>query len=418
MRLAFLVAYFCVSPAVIILLCLKVNFLRGLGPVVLSYLIGMTSGYIGVPELILGETAGGGINAGAVENRISEISVALGLPLLLFTLDIKKWVKMAGKSVLSLLLGVVSISAVITLFFFVFKDGIQDAWKIAGMLVGVYTGGTPNLASLKIALGVDQNTYILVHTYDTIFSTIYIIFLIMFGRKVFSKVLPLPNLGNVSELLTQEKEVKKQGTDKDVIDDKDETEKQRNEYVSPESIDAYPLLLKNIGKVILPFVLALFVFSIGGLASLHVPKNMSSVIAILTITTLGIAFSFVEKLRKNELSFTLGMYIILIFCFTVANMVDFKNLVGSLSLSLFLYVFCAIFIGLLVHVLISAPFKIDTDETIITSTALICSPPFVPVIATALKNRNVLLTGMLAGIVGYAIGNYLGIGISYALKNM
>lgn len=403
MRLVFLVAYFCVAPAVIILLCLKVKFLRGLGPVVLSYLIGMVSGYIGIPEIILGGASIGGISTGVVENRISEISVALGLPLLLFTLDIKKWVKMAGKSVLSLLLGVVSISSVITLFFFVFKDGIEDAWKIAGMLVGVYTGGTPNLASLKIALGVDQNTYILVHTYDTIFSTLYIIFLITFGRKAFSKVLPLPSLENSSEL---PKQVKEEGKYK------------QKEYVSPESIDAYPLLLRNIRRIIIPFVLALLVFSAGGLASLHAPKNMSSVIAILTITTLGIALSFVGKLRKNELSFTLGMYIILIFCFTVANMVDFKNLVGTLSLSLFLYVFCAIFIGLLVHVLLSAPFKIDTDETIITSTALICSPPFVPVIATALKNRNVLITGMLAGIVGYAIGNYLGIGISYALKNL
>ena len=60
--------------------------------------------------------------------------------------------------------------------------------------------------------------------------------------------------------------------------------------------------------------------------------------------------------------------------------------------------------------------KIDADTVIISGSALICSPPFVPVVAAALKNKEIILTGMIVGVAGYAIGNYLGIFIAYLLK--
>ena len=37
------------------------------------------------------------------------------------------------------------------------------------------------------------------------------------------------------------------------------------------------------------------------------------------------------------------------------------------------------------------------------------SPPFVPVIAAALKNKEIVVSGLIIGIIGYAIGNYLGV---------
>jgi uncharacterized membrane protein len=52
----------------------------------------------------------------------------------------------------------------------------------------------------------------------------------------------------------------------------------------------------------------------------------------------------------------------------------------------------------------------------ITSTALVCSPPFVPVIAAAIGNKKVIVSGLTVGIIGYAVGNYLGYIIAEALK--
>ena len=68
------------------------------------------------------------------------------------------------------------------------------------------------------------------------------------------------------------------------------------------------------------------------------------------------------------------------------------------------------------HILIAKIFKIDADTVLVSGAALICSPPFVPVVAGALKNRDIILTGMVVGIAGYAVGNYLGIAVAYILK--
>jgi len=72
---------------------------------------------------------------------------------------------------------------------------------------------------------------------------------------------------------------------------------------------------------------------------------------------------------------------------------------------------------LVLQTIFSKIFKIDTDTMIVTSTALICSPPFVPVVAGALKNREIVVSGLTVGIVGYAIGNYLGFVVAQILSN-
>ena len=71
--------------------------------------------------------------------------------------------------------------------------------------------------------------------------------------------------------------------------------------------------------------------------------------------------------------------------------------------------------SLAIHVALAALFKIDADNVIIVSTALSCSPPFVPVVAGALNNKEIILSGLTVGIIGYAIGNYLGILVAEVL---
>ena len=140
-----------------------------------------------------------------------------------------------------------------------------------------------------------------------------------------------------------------------------------------------------------------------------------SAIAILLITTLGITASLIPAVNKIETTFHLGMYLILVFCLDVASMADLTNL-GVSSLYLLYYIAMAVFGTLFLQVLLSKLFNIDADTTIIISTTLICSPPFVPVIAGALKNKQVIISGLTIGVLGYAIGNYLGIFMGWWLR--
>ncbi|MCD6557195.1 MAG: DUF819 family protein, partial [Bacteroidales bacterium] len=90
--------------------------------------------------------------------------------------------------------------------------------------------------------------------------------------------------------------------------------------------------------------------------------------------------------------------------------------ITNISTEIFLYVLYVVFGITILNFIFSAIFRIDVDTAIITMTSLIFSPPFVPVVAAKLKNKEIILSGLTVGIIGYAVGNYLGIVIAYALK--
>mgnify|MGYP003313626031 FL=1 len=111
------------------------------------------------------------------------------------------------------------------------------------------------------------------------------------------------------------------------------------------------------------------------------------------------------------------MYIIYIFCFTVATMADISKLI-HLNVTILIYVAVAIFGSMFLHALLCKIFKIDFDTMIITSVSAICSPPFVPAVANSLKNNAALISGITTGIVGYALGNYLGVATHWIFSHL
>lgn len=383
MMLPALIALYIIFPALVIYLCYRFPRINKIGAVVICYVSGIILGNIGVlPDDVY-----------PIQESLSESSVVIALPLLLFSMDVRKWSRLAGKTLLSMLLATISILIVAVAGFFMIKPFVSDAWQLAALSVGVYTGGTPNLAAIKAALNVESTRFIIVHTYDTVISIIYIIFCITIARRVFGILLP-PFI-NAST---------KHGWAGDA------------NGLETEQIKAYSGILS---RKIVPGLAAALGIAVG-IVGLSVflgslmPKDYSTSYIILSITTLGIGVSFIPKVRGIAKTFQFGMYVIYIFCFTVASMANFKTLV-NIDVQIMIFIVFSIFGSMALHGFLCAPFKIDTDTFIIVSASAICSPPLVPVVADGLKNNEVLLSGLTTGIIGYAIGNYLGISIGLAL---
>ena len=67
------------------------------------------------------------------------------------------------------------------------------------------------------------------------------------------------------------------------------------------------------------------------------------------------------------------------------------------SVPILVYVVLVVPGALLVHGLLSKLFKVDVDNFLIISVALSMSPPFVPVVAASLRNRDIILPGLIIG---------------------
>ena len=81
----------------------------------------------------------------------------------------------------------------------------------------------------------------------------------------------------------------------------------------------------------------------------------------------------------------------------------------SSALSVFAMLMVVQFGTVILHFIMAKVGKIDDHTMLITSTAGIFGPAFIMPVANALKNEEIILPGILCGILGYAIGNYLGI---------
>ena len=240
-----------------------------------------------------------------------------------------------------------------------------ESWKIGGLAIGVYTGGTPNMAAIKTALDVDSTLYIMMHTYDVAVSFAYILFCITIAQKLLNRFLPAYERTHEGNGYSPVSEA--------------------------EDIQSYKNMVNRSVLTGLAMALLLSSALIGtalGISSLF-PKTVSTAVTILTITSLGIGVSFVKRIRQIKKTYQLGMYFILAFCLVVGSMANLAELIHIHWVLLFYICFC-VFGTFILHAIFCKAFHIDTDTFIVTSVSAVCSPPFVPVVAQALNNRQII----------------------------
>jgi len=347
------------------------KYIQRLGPVILCYIFGIL--LINIFRFPIHK----------VESTFfTEFTVALAIPLLLFSTDFLHWLSHAKKTALSIGLVFSSILISASIGAFIFADKIEESTKIAGMLIGVYTGGTPNMSAIGMALSVKKEMFILISSVDMIYGAIYLVFLMSIAKKMLGKFLPPFH--------------KNQKPSENFIPET------RAEKTSLQNIvGAFGISVLIVG------------FSLG--VSQLIAGEIKVALVILTLTTLSILCSFNKRVRTIKGSFDTGQYLLLMFCVAIGTLADVKELLVA-SPFIFLYVGLAMFGAILIHYFLAAVFKIDVDTVLITSTGAIYGPALIGPIAGVLKNREAVVTGLAAGLLGYALGNYLGIGLALLLN--
>jgi len=389
--LVLLALFYTLFPALTLYLCHRYSAVDKIGAGIICYGMGILISVVGlVPE-----------GSSPLQTIFMTITVPLSIPLMLFGVDFKRWSRLAGKTFLSLVFMIIAVLVSISVGFLIFKDSLPESWQIAGMLIGVYTGGTANLNAIGLALKVDEHLLVLTNTADMLVCATWFAFILLVGQRLLGLILPPFQFTSTEPGASSE--------------DQDEATRE----LERETVDFSDYRGVFSRRIALPLLgalgLAAVIFGLGGALYAVVPLEYNMAVLMLSITTLGIFASFIPRVRNIEMTFHLGQYIILIFCVVVGSMADIRNLVSDAP-AVFIYTTLVVYGSWLVHVLLSIPFRIDTDTTIITSTSALFSPPFVPVVAAQLKNKEVVVSGLATGIIGYAIGNYLGITIAYLLK--
>lgn len=378
-----LLLFYLLSPALVLWACNRSKILNKIGPVLLLYILGFIVANL---NLIPAEYL-------KLQNTISTVAIPLALPMMLYSCDFKKFsVKTSLKSTV---LGVIAVVIAVLIGFAAFGSKIgPEAETIGGALAGKCTGGTPNLAALKVMLGMSNETFILLNSFDMIICFVYLVFIMTVGIKWSRKWLGRGRYTNTEqevrvEELTVKNPYKDFGKGKSIIQ-----------------------LLKVL---LLTLVIVAAAFGVATLAKRY-DENIFTAVLILTITTLALLFSMWKEVKSWDKSYDAGMYLIYVFSIVVASMANLRTINFEGTLFIVLWQITIVFGSLLLTMLLGKIFKVDADTTIITSNTLINSPIFVPMIAASMKNRDIVIVGVTIGLVGYALGNYLGFGIYHLLR--
>lgn len=362
-------------PWIILKLSSRLKLIDWLSPVVCCYAAG----------ILLGNLLGGHWPAG-ISKEVTEISIMFSLPLLLFSTNLIGWFRLAKTTIVSYALLCVCVCLVAFIGGKLFASYSGEAWKMAGMMVGVYVGGTANMSAIGKALGVQESTFIILNAVDVVLGGIYLLFIMSVGLKILTWLLPKFKF----------------------------SENHLEESFEETAWVKLPLKLKFLRFFQQIFLAALCVGMAAGGSLLFFGELVVSVV-ILLLTTCAIGVSLVPKLRNLEGGQEWGNYFLLVFCVAIGSMANISSMMNA-NLWYFGYMSFVMFGSIILHFLFCFFLKIDRDTALITSTAGIYGPAFVPPIAQVLKNREMLVSGVTTGLMGLAIGNFLGIGLAYLLK--
>lgn len=368
---------FCLTPAGVIWLCRRFPLLDNIGPIMILYALGMLVGNLplDIPEMA------------TAQDIATSASIPLAIPMMLFGCRFTR--RDAGTQLKVIVSGFLSVAIAVVVGYIFFGKYLGEGDKIGGIMAGMYTGGMLNAAAIQAIFKVEEQSYIMMCSYDIIISFLYLVFLVAFGYKLFRRL--YGQKGNTTLSESDKAELERQIA-----------EAKRNPYTGLWSKKGMTELGKIVGYTLLCVGLA-------AASTLLFGDEWFMVIFILMLSTLGVICSFFEPVRKLERSFDIGMYLIYIFSIAMASMADFSNLNLSEGLNQILFLTITVFGSLVLHAIFCRMMRVDADSMTVSSVSFINSPPFVPMMVAVLKNKKTLIVGLGAGIVGYALGNHFGV---------
>ena len=388
LRAYIIIALYILVPILIIECFKRWTWMQKIGTVVAAYAVGIIFALTGFVHFEPASAAA--LTFSKLQSTIMSVAVPLAIPLMLFNCDFKLWTKALPKTLWSLVGGILAVLVAVISGYFIFRThDVPEFNKVAAMMTGIYTGGTMNFNALGASLGVDKTVMAIVLAFEMVFTTPYIFFIIGGGFKIFRKILPY-------------EDITRRGRTDESIESKD--------------IENYHGMFTrtNLGGMLIGLALSLLFLAIGAGLALLITGTLNELVVILTITTLSIIASFFRKVRELPKTFELGMFFILIFSVIVASLFDVHSVNGG-SLMIGLFVLWVMVAAALLHLGFCRIAHVSGDLFCVSQIALLCSPPFVPPVVGAMKNKRVLISGIVIGLIGYAIGTYLGVTIAFLL---
>ncbi len=352
-------------------------FARALGSVLLAIVLAAIAANVGI--LPSGSPA---------YDALGGIGVNIGIALILLGVDFRSIVKAGPSMLIAFVLGAIGTAAGALLATFLLHDAIgPEAWKLAGQYTGTYTGGGVNMVAVGRALETSPELFSAAVAADNVTTTIWMV--VCFGAPVFLARLWRGVEGRSD---TPIRTTTPTGDGVVPIPESPFTSSLR----AVTAKDAAALAVLAMGAVWMSGALA---------------DRVAGLPQVLWLTTMVLVLAQLPPIRAIAGGPVLGAVILQLFLAGLGAQSIIAEIV-RVGLPVFYFTVVVVAMHGLLLFGVGRLMRLDMGTLTVASQANVGGPASAMALATARGYADRLLPGIAVGLLGYAVGNYVGFGIA------
>jgi len=266
----------------------------------------------------------------------------------------------------------------------------DDAWRIAGALTGTYSGGSVNFVSVGREVGLTGSLFAGLNAADAVVTGLWL------GATL---ILPI-GLARFYRPVEAPAATEAESSTGAPADD----ERHRNHpYFAREGLSAVGIAALFATGLILVFV------------SQWLGTRFPQVPSILWLTTLALAVGHSPLYRDAPGAMQLGS-VGLHFFFVLIGILSRVSEIAAVGFEVFYFTLIVVGVHGVVVLGIGKLLRFDIGSVLVASQASVGGPTSALAVAISREWKHLVLPGVVVGLLGYAVGTYLGLGVAYLLR--
>jgi uncharacterized membrane protein len=306
--------------------------------------------------------------------------VPVAIPLLLFQADLKRIVRESGPTLIAFMIGSAAVVAGTLAGVSLLDLGPEEA-ELAGIFTGTYIGGSLNFAAVAQASGMQDGSMLAAAVAaDNVATNLHFLLIILLpGIAWMASKFPTEHMDNAAN------------------------------FSAGTPVSVHRVADLDIAGLLAALALAFLLAALGDLLAEFAGKDQFAIL-VTTALTLVVATFLPRQIGKLSGHIEAGNVLMFIFLASVGATADIWQLI---DIGPVLFVFAAIII--VVHLIVlfglGKVMKFDLAELAMASAVCIGGPSSAAAIASAKGWRDLLIPGVLAGSLGYAVGSFIGVSV-------
>lgn len=273
-----------------------------------------------------------------------------------------------------------------------------EAWKLAGVLTGTYTGGSINFAAVGRALGLPESLFAAAAAADNVMTAAWMGATLVLPVWL-ARLYPAPP--------------KETGRSQDESDGESDGESDAAQPATP----AQPAALAG-GEPLRPLdVTVLLALGLALLLAAQALAVRLGGVAILWLTTLALVVAQVPAVRRLRGALPLGVVALNLFFVTIGIGSRFAE-IARVGPEVFYLTAAVVLAHGAVTFAVARAVRLDAETTAVASQAAVGGPSTALALAVARGRPGLALPGLMAGLLGYAVGNYAGLAAAWLVRGL